>query len=340
MIYHDLISFKESLPTKPQSLYLIILKDSEERKTALQAVLHATKSPAVAFQSDLFSIKGFLEEVHTLPLLAKNKAVILHDIDQLGEEAFESVLSYLSNPSPWVLLLMTAGALHSQNKVVKCVEKNGALLRCKEEKPWEKEKRLAEWLAHEAAEAGVTFSPSLIQMLIKAVDPACLKSELDKLICFAAEKKEITKEAIKRLVAPMRHETLWQLGDALFERSFPKAVTIGTALLEEGMAFIPLLAHLRTQMHTGMQILHTYNQGGGQAVTESFPYLKGGFLEKKLTLLQGYGLVRMQMALIYLFETEVQAKNSAADPSLLLETLLAKLIHDTLSSTQSHRTCF
>lgn len=340
MIYHDLISFKEGLATKPQSLYLIILKDPEERKTALQTVLNATKGPTSAFQPDLFSLKGFLEEVNTLPLLAKNKTVILYDVDQLNDEALEGIMAYLSNPSSWVQLLLSAATFHSQSKLVKIVEKNGVLLRCKEEKPWEKEKRLAEWLAHEAAEEGVTFSPSLIQLFIKSVDPACLRNEFEKLICFAGEKKEITKEAIRRLASPMRHETLWQLGDALFERSFPKAVTIGTALLEEGMAFIPFLAHLRTQVHTGMQILQTYHKGGGQAVTESFPYLKGGFLEKKLALLQGYGLFRMQTALIYLFETEVQAKNSAAEPSLLLETLLAKLIHDTLPSTQSHRTCF
>lgn len=339
MIFHDLISFKEGVSTKLHSLYLIILKEAEERKAALQIVLNSIGTPAASFYPTMFSSKDFMEEVNTFPLLAKNKAAILYDIDQLNDEALESIGSYVANPSPWAIVLMTATSFPPQSKLVKGIEKNGVVVRCKEEKPWDKEKRLAGWVAYEAREAGVTFPASLIQMFIKSVDPACLKNELEKLICFAGEKKEITKEAIKQITCPMRQETLWQLGDAVLEGAFPKAVVIGSALLEEGMAFIQLLAHLRSQMHTGMQILQVYKKEGSQGVAASFPYLKGGLLEKKLSLLQHYGLFRIQTALICLFDMEVQAKNSAADPHLLLETLLTKLTHDTLSFTKSDRTC-
>lgn len=337
MIYHDLISFKKGLSPQASFNCLIIMKEGEERAQALRIALQVVQRPSVSFYPDTFSLKDFLQEVHTFPLLAPNKVVVLYDIDQLNNEALESIYSYATNPSSWITLLMTAASLNS--KLVKEVEKNGTLLRCKEEKPWEKEKRLAEWVIQEAANAGVRINLTLAQMFVKSVEASCLKNELEKLICFAGEKREITQEAIKKLSSFTSHETLWQLGDAIFESSFSKAAATGRALLEGGMVLIPLIAHLRGQINTGMQILQAYQNGGSGAVTASFPYLKGGLLEKKLNLLRSYGSFRMQKAMIHLFEVEVRAKNSAADPHLLLEILVAKLTNDTLSITKSDRTC-
>jgi DNA polymerase III subunit delta len=148
-----------------------------------------------------------------------------------------------------------------------------------------------------------------------------LKTELDKLICFAGERQEITIEAISLLSTPVHNETLWQLGEAIFTLATQRAFEIGRSLLEEGMSIFPLLANLRSQFTNGMEILSL----GGEAV-KKFPYLKGNLLEKKVQMFKKYGNGRLQQGVLLLFDTEVKAKNSAVDPPLLLELLLAKLI--------------
>ena len=122
--------------------------------------------------------------------------------------------------------------------------------------------------------------------------------------------------------SPIYHETLWQLGDAIFARETSRAIEIGTSLLEEGMAFIALLASLRAQHSTGRGILEAAEKG---ELGERYPYLKGQLLDKKVKIFKKIGISRLSKAMLLIFETEIKAKSSHIDPKLLLEILLIQL---------------
>lgn len=313
-------------------MHLIVSKDKEEIRQTLSSLLQALTLPTIAFYPENFSVDAFVQEVETLPFLSPKKIVIIHELDQLPEEGREAILRYAEKPSHWIDLFLTALELPSQSKLSKLIEKQGKVLRFKEEKPWEKEKRLAEWVTEEAKKMHARLSPQAARALVQSVDHPSLKCELDKLICFAYGRPEITVEDISLICTPMHHETLWQLGDALFMLATTRALEIGRALLEEGMAIFPLLASLRSQFTTGMNIL-----SAGSEAAKQFPYLKGNLLEKKLTLFKKYGKERLRRGILQIFETEVKAKNSSVDPPLLLEILIIKLTHDFIPTPQLAR---
>lgn len=310
-------------------MHLIISKDKEEIRRALASLLKHKEGALVSFYPENFSTQTFLQEVETLPFLSQHKKVVVHEIEQLDEEAKEAICHFIEHPNRWISLYLTALSLSAQSKLAKLMEKRGKVRRFREEKPWEKEKRLAEWLVHEAKGEGVKLSLQAATALAKGVDHQMLNSEIEKLICYVGEKKEITLDAIRAVSIPIHHETLWQLGDAIFARQTASALTIGKILLQEGMTIFPLLANLRSQFQTGIEIVQD----------RAPPYLKGRLLEKKQGILKNYGMQRLQQGLLLLFETEIQAKSSTIEPSLLLEILLAKLTHDTLSTPKSFRTC-
>ena len=320
-------------------MQLIVSKDKEESRRALNSFLREDKASAVSFYPENFSVAAFSQEVETLPFLVQKKTVVIHDIDQLSEPANEAIYLYLQKPSDWIFLYLTATELSPQNRITKLIEKKGKVLRYKEEKPWEKEKRLAEWLIEEARLEKMNLSLQVAMALVQGVDHQMLKSELDKLLCFAYARQEITLEDISMISTRAHRETLWQLGDALFSLETARAIEIGIALLDEGMAIFLLLANLRSQFTTGMEILAAAQQG---EVAQRFPYLKGKFLEKKVLMLKKYGKKRLQQGALLVFEAELKAKNSSADPALLLELLIVKLIHpvthDFIPTTQFART--
>jgi DNA polymerase III subunit delta len=310
-------------------MFLLIGKAREEIRRALGELLRDNEAPISSFYSENFSVDHFFQEVETLPFLSQKKVVIIHELDQISEVGVEAIRHYLEKPSPWISLYLIAHELDRQNKLVTLVEKKGKVLRFKEEKPWEKEKRLAEWLMAEAKRENLRLSLQAATALVQGVDHQMLKSELDKLICLAHTRGEITLEDISLLSTPVHHETLWHLGDALFTKATSKALEIGRILLEEGMTIFPLLASLRTQFITGIEILTSPAEAA-----KKFPYLKGGLLDKKLQMFKKYGKAQLNQGALLIFETEVKAKNSSADPLLLLELLIVKLTHDTLSSPQ------
>lgn len=287
------------------------------------------------FEREGFSGKSFLEEIETRPLLTEKIVLHVKEIDKLRASDLNTLLVYLKRPNPWAFLLLTATELPGGSKIVKAVEERGVVLWLEEKKV---EKSLADWLTHEAAAAGVALPSSQADVLVKTIgtDQDILKNELEKLICFVGKRSKITTEDIAKICFEKYQETLWKLGDAIFSLDNAAACRVGQGLMEEGMEFFPLLSSLRTQIRTGLAILSLSFQGGEAAITASFPYLKGWILEKKLKMLHHYSKKRLHRALVCLFETELQAKNSAADHALLLQLLLTRLTetsHDAPSAS-------
>ena len=309
-------------------MYLIVGKEKEEVRRTLEGLLREAELPITHLFPDTFSVVTFFQEVETLPFLVPKKAIIVHEVDQLPEDGLKAICHFLEKPSEWILLFLTATECAPQNKLVKLVEKKGQVIRHKEEKPWEKEKKLAAWLIEEAKREGKGLSLQAATALVQGVDHQMLRMELDKLICFAYGREEITLDDIILISTPAHHETLWQLGDALFMCAPSRALAIGKSLIDEGLALFPLLATLRTQFSTGIELLSS-----GSEAAKKFPYLKGNLLEKKLQMFKKYGKERLLQGLLLVFETEVKAKNSTADPALLLELLKLKLTHDAVSSS-------
>lgn len=313
-------------------MIFIIAKDLQEQLRALEGVLKNETASPYYFSQENFT--NFFLEAETFPIFSQSKTIVVKQVDQLNKNELELLYAYVERPNSWIQLYLTAAPFSSQSKFIK---KAKQVIHIKEEKLWEKEKRLVQWVIEEAAAAKVALSTLTAQTFVKSVDSQFLRNELDKLICFVGDKQEITVEDIHAISTSIHHETLWQLGEAIFALQSGKALQIGKILLEDGMAFFSLLAHLRTQFHTMQQVLHACEQGGKAAVLKAFPYLKGGLLDKKIQSAQRYGAGRLRRGLIFLFETELKGKNSAIDPLLLLEILLVKLTNDSLSSSQRLR---
>ena len=296
----------------------------------MNGLLKMCSIPVTHFYPEAFTTNLFFQEVETRPFLSSAKGVVVHEIDQMNDSGKEALVRYLEKPSPWISLYLTALELAPQSKLAKLMEKKGEVHRFKEEKPWEKEKRLSSWLISEAKREGCLLSMEGAMALVKGIDHQMLSQELNKLICCAGERREIDLQDINILCTPVHHETLWQLGDALLGREVSHALKVANSLLEEGMVIFPLLASLRTQFLTGIEILHAADLG---EVAQHFPYLKGKLLDNKLKILKKQGVERLQQGVLLMFETEVKAKNSSANPSLLLELLIVKLSYDTLPVT-------
>lgn len=313
-------------------MQLIVSKDKEEIRRALSSLLN-DQMPITSFYPDNFSVEAFFQEVETLPFLSQKKIVVVHELDQLSVEGIEAIKRYLEKPNEWISLFLTAEEMSPQSKLVKLVENKGKVLRFKEEKPWEKEKRLAAWLVEVAKKEGVKLDSLAALALVQGSQSESLKCELDKLICFTHLKGQIRVEDISLLCTLVHQETLWQLAEALFDGAAGRALEIGRALVEEGMAIFPLLASLRTQFSTGVEILTA-----GADAPKKFPYLKGNLLEKKLQLLKKCGKEKLIRGILLIFETEVEAKNSSTEPTFLLELLIIKFIHDIITPSQFART--
>lgn len=340
MKYTNFRAFEKHLegayPNHFASLYMIISKEPFECKDAsgkLSAqLLKGQLLPELNlkhFDAENLDLNTLLSELSALSLFSGKQVIILQNADKLTAPARTSLEAFIEKPSPNIFLIITAASVNHATNFYKKAEKHGVILEIPEQKPWEKEKSIAEWVGSQAASEGKQMSSLVCQLLIKQIgtDLNMLSSELEKLYCFVGDRTEITISDIGAICSSVDLSSIWQLGEAIFRREGGAALRITKAMLNDGSNFISVLKQIRFQFQTEFQVCSLLASGGtANDINQRFPYMRGNILDRHMQMAQTYGLKSFKQGMKNIDAIEIMAKNSAADHNTLAELLIAKLI--------------
>lgn len=318
-------------------IYTVLTKDDFIRKTSTDLLVKYLMPKEGSRSLSCRTIDGsrtelqpLLQELNTRGLFADKRVIVIEQADQLSKQICEKLESYLSRPSKDCYLVFTAGALNHSTRFYKALEKEGVILEIAEEKPWEKEKTVQEWLVGQAHRLGKNMEHQTAQLLVKQIgsDYAILNQELEKVACFIGERKIISENDVRTICITQSTDNAWQLGEAIFRLDGGGALKIVKGLLSsDASVFFGLIRQLRSQFQTAFQICSILANGGDQAeISRQFPYLRGQILERQLQASQKYGMARFKKGMILIDETELKAKNSSIDVALLADLLIIKLV--------------
>jgi DNA polymerase-3 subunit delta len=323
-------------PAHFSRLYTIICKDPYLRKTAstklVDALLAQQQNRSLGLQlldGDLLTKEALGNELGSMSFFCKDSVVLIENADKLRKPCTEFLEGYFAKPNPAITLVLSATQINGNTNLYKKSEKAGIILDIPEEKPWEKEKIVAEWIRERFASAKKNASHPTAQYMVKLLgtELSLLHQEIEKIICYVGERQEITIPDISITCASVNVETAWQLGESIFKGDVSAALRISKALLNDGVPFFSLLKQIRHQFETDFQVCGILSNGGsGAEIAQRFPYMKGMVLDRHIQMAQNYGLKKFRNGLIKIDETEVQAKNSSLDTDLMMEMLLIKLM--------------
>lgn len=338
MKYTNLRAFEKHLegaaPNHFAGIYMVLSKEAFERKTALEslvaAVLKQEAAPELCLH--IFDAEKHFEEIFgeldTYGFFGKKRLIVIHNVDKFDKAASAKFETYFASPNRAVCLAMTASTVNRSTNFYKKAEKAGIILDVTEEKPWEREKSLADWLQSSTALQGKQMRQQVCQLIVKQLgtDQAVLHQEMQKLICYVGERAAIDEGDVAAVCGNVNSENAWQLGEAIFRRDSAAALRIAKGLLTEGTALIALLRQIRSQFQTDYQVCSILSRGGTPAdIMQEFPYMKGQILERHIQQARNYGMLNFKDGLLKIDAAELQAKNSSIDPDLLAEMLIIRL---------------
>jgi DNA polymerase III subunit delta len=325
---------EDAAPNHFSNIYLILSKESFERKMAVDTLtkrLLVSENAHLSFQSfegEKLDVDALLQELNAMNFFAATQVFLINQADKLVKSSLQALEGYFASPNPAIYLILSAASINHATNFYKKAEKVGVVLEFPEEKPWEKEKTLREWIATKVAQEGKQIVPAAANALLKQIgfDQALLVQEIEKLYCYIGERKEITLEDVGEISCLVNTENIWQLGEAIFRGQVADALRIMKNLLDDGSAFLGLLRQIRSQFQTSYQICSILAAGGsGLEVTQHYPYMKGQILERNMQLAQSYGMSRFKAGMLTIDEMELKAKNSPSGDALLAELLIIKL---------------
>ncbi len=338
MKYDNLSAFEKHLTDTPSQqfkpLYLVLGKEAFECQEATQLLLrfllpsHSRELSLSTWEASQLEEDALWTALHTRSLFCETRVIWIQQADKLKKSIQEGLEKFLARPQSSLHLILSASTWQKNTAFYKAMDQVGVILELAEIKPWEKEKRLAEWINKQAMAARKLMSYQVCQSLVRQLgcDSSVLTQELEKLFCFCEGKKEITQQDVEAICTKQQHESIWQLGEALFRRDTHVALQMAHAFLHNGHALLPLLRQLRSQFQTEYQISLLLAQGKrGPDITQEFPYMKGQILERHMWQAQHYGLDALKQGLLLLDATEMRVKNSQIEEKILIELLIVQL---------------
>lgn len=339
MKYDNIITFESALPRVNTSgfspVYLILVKEDFSRNEAVQSVLNSILPSQQLKELGLTVLEGsqvnlsFLNHLlNSRSFLVNSKVIWIQNVDKIEKSIQEKLQAYLRKPAPFIHLILTASTSTKKSLLYTESEKVGVLLEIAETKSWEKEKHLINWINKYTTLQNKTISYQTSQALVQYLgnDQEIIASELEKLICYLGEKKEISQKDIQHICIQQHIQTIWQLGEALFHRDALQAIEISRALLNNGQAFLPLLRQIRGQFQVGYQICLLLKEDKYlEEIAKEFPYMKGQILKKNLNRSKSYGTESFRKGLIAIDAAESRIKHAAISEQLLAEILILQL---------------
>jgi DNA polymerase III subunit delta len=221
------------------------LRDSCRAHLIERYVPEAARPWAVSrYSVERGEMQAALEQAETMAMLSPQQLVFLEDaeaIENLGErkreEAVAQLAAYLENPAPFTILVVEATGLDQRMKLGKLLAEETLVVECGLGENLSERQAAAVALARAMAkEQGVQFERGAAEDLAEfvAADLMRLKTEIDKLATYAAERKLIRREDVSALVVSEKTTTVWELADLLASRQGKKALEFLDRLLRGG----------------------------------------------------------------------------------------------------------
>jgi len=329
--YQNVAAFEkhlqEAFPDHLSPIYMVVTSCDFERKKMFDKIVSFLRrkdasSHVLAYDATVTPIESVLEELNTKSLFGGSNLVVLDRIDKLKEN--EKLAHYIVHPSHDAFLILGASASKPVSDLYQKGKKEVVVLDLSEEKPWDRRRRLNEWLNEEAKLSGKSFSSETSAYLFEHIglDMPGLYQELVKLICYVGDRPAIALGDAKAICSSHSIATGWQLSEGVIWGSD----SIGADKTSELPFLLMFIGQLRYHLQTGYQIAQLLeNQGPSQDIARLFPQLRPQTLEKYLSGARQKKAAYFHKGLKSLFDLELGAKSSGLDTSLLFDRFIAKL---------------
>ena len=316
----------ETFPGHIAPCYVIVSPCDFERRLMLGKIitlLQKKESSAQLIRVDALEscADAVLDRLSAPSLFSPTTLVVVDPANHLKE--IGKLAPYLEKPAQGTYLLMGALAFKPLSELYQKGKKVMVVLDLSDEKPWERERRLRDWIVQEAKKEGKMLQADAAAALMENIgaDMPGLYQELQKLLCYAAEKTVITRGDVEKVSVKSADSSGWQLAEAVIWRR----EGIGHHHFLDPSFFFLFLGQLRYSLTQGAQIQDLLTQKRGAEIGKHLPNLRPQMLDKLIPQASRLPPRYFEKALSALFQMELDAKSSALDQGLLLERFIGKL---------------
>jgi DNA polymerase-3 subunit delta len=300
-----------------------------------QFVPEAARDWAVSrYSADRGETRNAMEQAQSLPMLSSQQIVFLEDVEKietLGEKnrdaAIADLEAYLDNPAPFTALVLEATTLDQRMKLAKLLTDKTTVVEVSLGEESQQRQRVAVDFARTIAkEQKVEFEPGAAEDLAEfvAADLMRLKTEIEKLAVYVAERKLIRRQDVSALVVSEKTTTVWELADILASRQQGTALEFLDRLLRDGEEPVMMLGAITWMYRKLIEASELKGVNNGWQASRALG-MNPERAELALRNARKISKPRLLEGLQFLKEADSRLKGGAEDARTVLEFLITQL---------------
>ncbi|MBM3208234.1 MAG: hypothetical protein FJZ57_06505 [Chlamydiae bacterium] len=330
MKFQNLSAFEKHVVASSISpTYIIITPDADERKKLISSAIDVLVNKfasidvvSVSGRKDAFS--SAVEALSTRPLFSSHVIVRINDASEFSKKEKDLLESFITSPSEFAFLLIGVSSNKDFSSVCNSAKNDVVVLDLSQEKPWDKQRRLQQWLVERCLKEGKKISPQTATELLDACasDIILLEQEILKISSYVGERNFISSDDVKKIGIVYSMPSGWQMADSLVWEGRCSIRDPSFDLSD----LIPLLGQVRYHLNLARQIALLIESGATKEdVMQQLPQIRRNVADKYFYLATAHHVDFFSEALNCLFKIELLSKNSSLTAVFLWDLLVSQI---------------
>jgi len=264
--------------------------------------------------------RQLIEEIQTFPVFSARRLIVVKDAQLIPAAELEKLAGILSDPIPEAALVLVADKIDKRKKFYQLFQKAGVLV---EFKPLY-DNQIPAFVRELLDETGLRMTEAAMAAFCRRTGTNLqeIASEIEKLTAFVGEANLIDLAEVEMVVSKNRHQSVFDLTDAIGSKRGGEALRILRELLADGEAPIGLLGMIVRHFRQLWKIRDLLEHG---ASNKDIPRLVGvnPYFVNGLIRQGGHFSGTDYRNLFQQFvNTDLALKSSGSHPSAILEGLI------------------
>lgn len=266
-------------------------------------------------------VKDLMAMCETLPFFADCRVVLVENSGFFAS-AQEELAAYISTIPQTTHLIFAESEVDKRGRLYKAVSANGYCANMTRPD----ERTLTQWIGVSLQKEGRGISSRTASHLLSLVDNDMdnLRQELEKLICYTADKKEVTIEDVDAVCVVHTENKIFDMINAIGAKNQTRALKLYDDLLtlrEPAMRILYLIARQFNQLY---EIKDLMVKGCNANLIEERTGIKSFIVKRSMGLCQNFSLQELRNALEDSVDYEEAVKTGRLSDHLAVELLINK----------------
>ena len=277
---------------------------------------------------DINSIEDIVNEAETISMFSSNKLIIIDCTSYLSDKKEVNNIKLLENyfdnynSNSYLLFTSNSSSVDSKRKLVKLISAKGIVKKVEATEDY-----LCDYVINYLDNNGYKFNKFLATYLINRCGDNIdnLTNELDKLMLYKMDNKDITKDDISMLTNENIDDTVFDLVSYIIKKDTNRAIKLYNNFVLNGMDSSQIINLLASQIRLLFQVKRLYNQGKSNDEIAKILEFKSVYRVKYLLSDSYYYTEKDLLKYLYkLAELDHDIKLGLVDGNTGIELLIAK----------------